>query len=94
LILAFARILIIVCYNFKKEVEENPYEGACKITYSKYVYPDTTLIVVTTTSQPEKANDNLRVRIPKINTCIPETDCFQKILISIDFFPSQSIKLT
>jgi hypothetical protein len=41
-ILTFAGILIIACNNLKKDVGENPYEGAWEITYSKAVYPDTT----------------------------------------------------
>lgn len=40
--MAFVAILIIACNNPKKDVKEKPYEGAWEITYSKYVYPDTT----------------------------------------------------
>jgi hypothetical protein len=41
-VLAFAGMLIIACNNPKKDVNENPYVGAWEITYSKYVYPDST----------------------------------------------------
>jgi hypothetical protein len=42
LVLAFTGICIIACNNPKKDLKENPYEGAWEITYSKAVYPDTT----------------------------------------------------
>ena len=42
-VLAFMGIFILACNNPTKEVIENPYEGAWEITYSKYVYPDTTI---------------------------------------------------
>ncbi len=41
-VLAFIAILIIACNNPKKAVIENPYAGAWEMTYSKYIYPDTT----------------------------------------------------
>lgn len=40
-VLTFAMILIIACNNPNKDVEENPYEGAWELTYSKWVFPDT-----------------------------------------------------
>ena len=42
-ILAIAAILIIACNNPKKDAKENPYQGAWEVTYSKAVYPDTTI---------------------------------------------------
>jgi len=42
-ILAFAAILIMACNNLKKDTKKNPYEGAWEVTYSKLVYPDTTI---------------------------------------------------
>jgi hypothetical protein len=41
-IFTFATFLIIACNNQKKAVIENPYVGAWEITYSKYIYPDST----------------------------------------------------
>ena len=43
LILAFVAILIIACNNPEKVAMENPYEGAWEVTYTKYIYPDTTI---------------------------------------------------
>lgn len=43
LILAFVAILIIACNNPEKVAKENPYEGAWEQTYSKLVYPDSTI---------------------------------------------------
>lgn len=43
LILALMAILIIACNNPKKEVRENPYEGAWELIYVKQVSPDTTI---------------------------------------------------
>lgn len=43
LILALASILIITCNSPKKAVIENPYIGAWEKTYSKVIYPDTTI---------------------------------------------------
>lgn len=40
-ILALSAVLIIACKT-SEETKESPYEGAWEITYSKYVYPDTT----------------------------------------------------
>ena len=42
LILTFVAIIIIACNNQKQAANENPYTGAWEITYTKYVYPDTT----------------------------------------------------
>ncbi len=42
-ILAFVAILIIACNNPEKEAKENPYVGAWEVTYTKYVYPDSTI---------------------------------------------------
>jgi hypothetical protein len=42
-ILAFAAILIIACNNSENDEKENPYEGAWEVTYSKWIYPDTTI---------------------------------------------------
>ena len=42
-ILVIAAILIIACNNPKEDAKENPYQGAWEITYSKAVYPDTTI---------------------------------------------------
>lgn len=43
LILAFVAFLVIACNNPEKESKENSYEGAWEVTYTKYVYPDTTI---------------------------------------------------
>lgn len=43
LILVFTTILLICCTNSKKSANENPYVGAWEITYSKIIYPDTTI---------------------------------------------------
>lgn len=40
-ILAFIVILVIACNNPKKDVKENPLQGAWEMIYSKYIYPDT-----------------------------------------------------
>ena len=40
---ALIAVLIIACNNQKKSTSENPYIGAWQITYSKYIYPDTTI---------------------------------------------------
>jgi hypothetical protein len=41
-ILAFIAILVNACNNPNKEAMDYPLLGAWEITYSKYVYPDTT----------------------------------------------------
>jgi len=57
-ILAFIAILIISC-NPKKTVIENPYVGAWQITYTKYVYPDTTV------ENTQFANPNVKLLTKK-----------------------------
>jgi hypothetical protein len=43
LFLVSVAILFFACGENEKEESENPYEGAWELTYSKYVYPDTTM---------------------------------------------------
>ena len=42
LIMAFVAVIIISCNNSKKETKGYPLQGAWELTYTKYVYPDTT----------------------------------------------------
>jgi hypothetical protein len=54
LIMSGIAVFIITCNNPKKDTKTNPYEGAWEITYSKYVYPDTTYENTQFTNPPIK----------------------------------------